>query len=63
MVNLYSSKSKGFGSYLPPKGGQSTICKANLKKENNADSFFIEVFRVYLLNVMDDVAHEDHLSE
>lgn len=63
MVNLYSFKSKGFGFSLPPKGGQGMIGKASLKKENNADSFFITAFRVYLLHIINDVAHEDHLSE
>lgn len=31
--------------------------------ENNADSFFNKVFRVYLLNVINDAAYKDHLSE
>lgn len=50
-------------SLLLPKDGKGTIWKANLKKENNAGSFFIKAFRAYLLNVMDDVVYEDHLSE
>lgn len=39
------------------KVGKVWFEKSNLKKENNS------VFRVHLLKVMSDVAHEDHPSE
>lgn len=32
------------------------------KKEDNAGSFFMKPFRMCLLNVMDDVAHEDYFT-